>query len=263
MPIFWHGEETGPQGQVQPPRARDHGGALQAGRGHRRPDPGRDPRSAHLHRHPHPPDHLGAQGPYPPSKRRRALCLSTAGGARTDGQARGRKPAQNLLRQFHRKGGRRPVVARGRDPGGARPPGQADRQGAGGRTMTDMLGIAGWCLAASLFLPLFGRALMPLLPRCAATRHLVWLALFLVLLVLPVLAWVLPPQIPLPEAMDAGPSIPVALAADHAWNTAEVLSFQLLVWFAATVFCLAGLGLGLFGLQRLRAGSVRFDGASD
>jgi hypothetical protein len=44
--------------------------------------------------------------------------------------------------------------------------------------MTDMLLIAAWCFAASLFLPLFAWALMPLLPRCAATRHLVWLALF-------------------------------------------------------------------------------------
>jgi hypothetical protein len=37
--------------------------------------------------------------------------------------------------------------------------------------MTDMLQIAAWCFADSLFLPLFAWALMPLLPRCAATRH--------------------------------------------------------------------------------------------
>lgn len=127
--------------------------------------------------------------------------------------------------------------------------------------MTDMLLIAGWCFAASLFLPLFAWALMPLLPRCAATRHLVWLALFLMLLVLPVLAWVVPPQIQLPDAMDAAPPTPVA--AVHGWSMADVLYIPLPAWFAGMVFCLARLGLGLFGLQRLHAGSVRFDGMSD
>ncbi|HSS12244.1 MAG TPA: M56 family metallopeptidase, partial [Rhizomicrobium sp.] len=66
-----------------------------------------------------------------------------------------------------------------------------------------------------------------------------------------------------PEVMDAGPSTPVAVAAAHGRSMAVVLSFLLLVWFAGAVFCLARLGLGLFGLQRLCAGSVRFDGASD
>ena len=79
--------------------------------------------------------------------------------------------------------------------------------------MTDMLLIAGWCFAASLFMPLFAWALMPLLPRCAATRHLVWLALFAVLLVLPLLALTVPPQLVLHQAVEGAASAPLAVAS--------------------------------------------------
>ncbi len=59
-------------GMAKKQAPKDKGAALsarswrrsQAGRGHRRPDCGRASRSAHLHRHPHPLDHPGAQGPY-------------------------------------------------------------------------------------------------------------------------------------------------------------------------------------------------------
>jgi len=132
--------------------------------------------------------------------------------------------------------------------------------------MTDMALIAGWCFAASLFLPLFAWALMPLLPRCAATRHLVWLALFGVLAVLPLLTFAVPPQILLPQAGEATPSIPVAPAAvavSHGWDLADAILFVVLVWLLGIGFHLARLGLGLFGLHRLRRNSLPFEGADD
>ncbi len=125
--------------------------------------------------------------------------------------------------------------------------------------MTDMLLIAGWCFTASLFLPLFAWALMPLLPRCAATRHLVWLALFAVLLAVPVLALVVPPQIMLPQAADTAPATPVVAAVAHGWSLADVVPLLILAWLAGILFHLARLGLGLFGLYRLCRDSVPFE----
>jgi hypothetical protein len=130
--------------------------------------------------------------------------------------------------------------------------------------MTGMLPIAAWCFAASLFLPLFAWALMPLLPRCAATRHLVWLALFVVLLVLPVLAPLVPPQIVLPAAVEAAPSAPaIRAAASHGWSMADAVPFLILTWLAGILFHLARLGLGLFGLHRLFRDSLPFDDRRD
>ena len=131
--------------------------------------------------------------------------------------------------------------------------------------MTDMLLIAGWCFAASLFLPLFGWSLMPLLPRSAAIRHLVWLALFAVLAALPVLALVVPPQMVFPAAVtQAAPAtVPVAASVPDGWGLADPVPLLILAWLAGIVFHLARLGLGLFGLHRLRRSSVPFDGAED
>lgn len=125
--------------------------------------------------------------------------------------------------------------------------------------MTDMLLIAGWCFAASVFLPLFAWALMPLLPRCAATRHLVWLALFAVLLVLPVLALVVPPQIMLGQSVEVAPAASAAAAVSHGWSLADAVPLLILVWLAGILFHLARLGLGLFGLYRLCRDSVPFE----
>ncbi|HEX4028460.1 MAG TPA: M56 family metallopeptidase [Rhizomicrobium sp.] len=129
--------------------------------------------------------------------------------------------------------------------------------------MTDVALIAGWCFSASLFLPLFAWALMPLLPRCAATRHLVWLALFGVLLVLPLLALIVPPQIVLPQATDAAPSLPMAAAAPRGWSWTDALPFLTAAWLLGTGLHLARLGLGLFGLHRLCRDSVPFEDMRD
>lgn len=131
--------------------------------------------------------------------------------------------------------------------------------------MTDMLLIAGWCFAASLFLPLSGWALMPLLPRSAAIRHLVWVTMFAVLLALPVLALVLPPQMVFPAVVtEAAPAaVPIAASVPHGFGLADAVPLLILAWLAGIVFHLARLGLGLFGLHRLRRSSVPFDGAED
>jgi beta-lactamase regulating signal transducer with metallopeptidase domain len=125
--------------------------------------------------------------------------------------------------------------------------------------MSDVLLIAGWCFAASVFLPLFAWALMPLLPRCAATRHLVWLALFAVLLVLPVLALVVPPQIMLSQVANTAPAAPVVAAVAHGWSLSDAVPLLILAWLAGIVFHLGRLGLGLFGLYRLCRDSVPFE----
>src|SRR5215469_6357743 len=109
-------------------------------------------------------------------------------------------------------------------------------------------------------------ALLPLLPRCAAMRHLVWLAVFGVLAALPLLALAVPSQFVLPQAAEAvpvGPVAPVAAAASHGWSMADVISIAILVWLLGIGFHLARLALGLFGLHRLRRNSVPFDGAED
>lgn len=127
--------------------------------------------------------------------------------------------------------------------------------------MTDILLIMGWCFAASLVLPLFTWALMPLLPRCAATRHLVWLALFAVLLVLPLLALAVPPQLVLHQTVEA--AVTVATPAPRGWSMTDAVPLLILAWLLGAGFHLARLALGLFGLHRLRRDSVAFDGAPD
>jgi hypothetical protein len=124
--------------------------------------------------------------------------------------------------------------------------------------MTDMLLIAGWCFAASLLLPLFAWALMPLLPRCAAMRHLVWLAVFTVLLVLPLLASVVPPQVVLRQTVEAAPFAPAAVPAPLGSSRMDAIPFLILAWLLGVGFQLARLALGLFGLYRLCRHSVPF-----
>jgi hypothetical protein len=129
--------------------------------------------------------------------------------------------------------------------------------------MTDMLLIAGWCFAASLFTPLFAWALMPFLARCAATRHLVWLALFAVLLVLPLLALTVPPQLVLHQAVEGAASAPSANPAPRGWSLTDAIPLLILTWLLGIGFNLARLALGLLGLRRLRRHSVPFAGMRD
>lgn len=129
--------------------------------------------------------------------------------------------------------------------------------------MIDMLLIAGWCFAASLVLPLFAWALMPLLPRSAATRHLVWLALFAVLLALPFLTLVVPPEIVMQRSVAAASPAPMTAPAPQGLQLADAIWLLILAWLAGILFHLARLGLGLFGLYRLCRSSAPFDGARD
>ena len=134
--------------------------------------------------------------------------------------------------------------------------------------MTDMLLIAGWCFAVSLFLPLFVWALMPVLPRSAATRHLVWLAMFTVLLVLPLLVLVVPSQLVLQQALaPSSPALPSPalprIAVAQSWSMADSVLLAALAWLLGAGFHLARLGLGLFGLHRLRRDSAPFEGACE
>jgi hypothetical protein len=129
--------------------------------------------------------------------------------------------------------------------------------------MTDMLLIAAWCFSASLILPLFAWALMPLLPRCAATRHLIWLAMFAVLLLLPALASIVPPHVTLHQAMKAAPLAPIAAAAPPGWGWADALTLLIAAWLSGIGLNLARLALGLFSLNRLRRDSLPFEGMHD
>jgi hypothetical protein len=129
--------------------------------------------------------------------------------------------------------------------------------------MTDMLLIAGWCFAVSLFLPVFVWALMPLLPRAAATRHLAWLAMFTVLLVLPLLVLIVPSLLVLQQAVaPSSPALP-GIAVKQGWSMADWVLLAAMAWLLGAGFHLARLALGLFGLHRLRRESLPFEGAQD
>ena len=129
--------------------------------------------------------------------------------------------------------------------------------------MTDMLLIAGWCFAVSLFLPVFVWALMPLLPRAAATRHLAWLAMFTVLLVLPLLVLIVPSLLVLQQAVaPSSPALP-GIAVKQGWSMADWVLLAAMAWLLGAGFHLARLGLGLFGLHRLRRDSAPFEGACE
>jgi beta-lactamase regulating signal transducer with metallopeptidase domain len=129
--------------------------------------------------------------------------------------------------------------------------------------MSNLLLQAAWCFAASLLLPLLVWAAMPLLPRSAALRHLVWVAVFAVLLFLPLLVLIVPSQILLHPSPPSPVAPLAAVAAPRGWQPVDALALLPLVWLAGVIWNLARLALGLFGLGSLRRQSTRFDDMRD
>jgi hypothetical protein len=82
-------------------------------------------------------------------------------------------------------------------------------------------------------------------------------------LVLPLLALIVPPQIMLPQAADAAPSAAMATAVPRGWSWTDALPLLTAAWLLGIGLHLARLGLGLFGLHRLRRDSVPFEDMRD
>ena len=90
----------------------------------------------------------------------------------------------------------------------------------------------------------------------AAQRHLVWAGAFAALLVLPVFAVLVPPQVVF-ELAAAPARIPAAAApAAPPFGVAEVILLLVAVWFAGMAFLLARLAAGWCGLALLKRRSV-------
>jgi beta-lactamase regulating signal transducer with metallopeptidase domain len=125
--------------------------------------------------------------------------------------------------------------------------------------MSNLLLPAAWCFAASLLLPLLAWAAMPLLPRSAALRHLVWVAVFAALLLLPLVTLVVPSQILLHPAAVPPIAFTPAAPLSQGFGLADAIALLPLAWLAGVVWHLARLALSLYGLRRLRVLSAPFD----
>src|SRR6185437_15644724 len=234
-------------GEFLPPRARDHGRALQAGPRLGRADRRADRRSAEHHRHPHASHHSGEEGLCAPCQRRHALHLRAQGGARTDGAARHRLAAQDLLRQF---GGTRRRGADHRQGRGhlcrrAGAPVAPDRKSQTGGKMTDVLAqrallFAGEMFAASALV--MAIAWLAAAGRTASRRHLVWSAAFGAMLLLPLPAALVPGaftlSVPAPQPAAASVSFVAEPRAEAAPSASTAIDYD-----APTI---AGAALGIW-----------------
>jgi beta-lactamase regulating signal transducer with metallopeptidase domain len=119
-------------------------------------------------------------------------------------------------------------------------------------------------LGASVILPLLAWLLCRLQAERAARRHLIWLAVFVALLLLPVLALLVPPQFsvhhvagvsfdPSPAVVHAD-GVPVPLVTNT--HLVQALAW---IWAAGLGWNLARIAMGLHGLDRLRRTGTRFD----
>jgi beta-lactamase regulating signal transducer with metallopeptidase domain len=133
-----------------------------------------------------------------------------------------------------------------------------------GLLMLRALLFAGECFLASLLLPLLAFAVTALLRRRAALRHLVWTTMFGVLAVLPFVALLLPPRrivehVAAPVAAALPVAAPVMAVPPPSLFTLENGVLLLVaLWLAGLCWQLARLGLGTFGLMRLRHASAAF-----
>ncbi len=127
-------------------------------------------------------------------------------------------------------------------------------------------------LAVSTLLPLLAFMIVAFFRGRAALRHLLWLSVFAVLLILPLLALLVPAQV---MTLDPGPAIPVVVTmaapvtATYAdsWSLEGIVSALLAplcaLWLAGMVFQLSRLALGAHGLRRLYARSTVFADMED
>jgi len=122
-------------------------------------------------------------------------------------------------------------------------------------------------LAASILLPLAAWVICLCLRERAVQRHLVRLAMFGALLLLPLLAVLVPPQRVL-EYAAPGPVLlayhdPAPASGAFAWTMGDFLIPLLIVWLAGVCWNLLRLAFGLFALHRLRQNSIAFDAMED
>lgn len=125
-------------------------------------------------------------------------------------------------------------------------------------------------LAASLILPLLAWQLCFLQRERAALRHLIWLAVFGALLLLPLLALLVPSQVMLHREPDAaiGYSQPIAIGMVDAapaplLSNSHIVIALAAVWAAGLCWNLLRLAAGLYGLHRLRRSGVPFEAGLD
>lgn len=128
----------------------------------------------------------------------------------------------------------------------------------------NLLLFAGELLAASILLPLMAWSVNLFFRERAAMRHLIWLAVFGALLLLPLLALLVPSQLVVeragPSMMAYGPpplSVADAIPAPF-WNVTAVLIALLALWGTGVAWNLLRLALGVCVLHRLRRRSTPF-----
>lgn len=128
--------------------------------------------------------------------------------------------------------------------------------------------LAAEALLISALLPLMSWAVSVFLRKHASLRHLVWLAVFGVLVALPLLALMVPAHTLMlkpatPVRVDVVMAAPVvATYVDH-WSLEAIIAAAVAplcaIWLAGVAWNLLRLALGLHGLARLRRTSVAFD----
>lgn len=123
-------------------------------------------------------------------------------------------------------------------------------------------------LAISALLPLLAWATGLFIRKNAAMRHLVWLATFGVLLALPLLALILPPQTLVlqpapPVPVDVVMAAPVTASYVDHWSIESIIAVAAAplcaLWLAGVAWNLLRLALGAHGLVRMRRASTAFD----
>ena len=123
-------------------------------------------------------------------------------------------------------------------------------------------------LAISALLPLVAWAAGLLIRHNAAKRHQIWLAVFGVLLALPLLALVAPPRMlwlhaSAPVPVDVVMAAPVTAAYASTWSMESLIAIAAAplcaLWIAGVLWNLSRLALGAWGLSRLRRNSIAFD----
>lgn len=137
-------------------------------------------------------------------------------------------------------------------------------------TALNLLLFGGEVLAASILLPLMAWSVNLFFRERAARRHLIWLAVFGALLLLPLFALLVPSQLVVeragPSMMMAyeSPPLPVAdVILAPFWNISTLLAALVAVWGAGVAWNLLRLALGMCVLHRLRRRSTPFGNFSD
>lgn len=123
-------------------------------------------------------------------------------------------------------------------------------------------------LAASLVLPFLAWMFCLLQRERAAVRHLIWLSVFGALLLLPLLALLVPPQIVLQQAPAIAASNPPPMAMRYAAPISLAGDFSIpvalaAIWATGFFWNLLRLAVGLHGLHRLRRIGAPFDTGLD